>query len=777
MKKLLLVLCALLTGVGVWAEDVKIANTGDGLPSTFGSFNENVFTTNAASGLAGITVAGEAGLTIDEQVVNVANYGNCFKIVTAAAATDYKVTLTAPDGYIITGYSLGCSANTKNAVHTLTSEDGTVQVVASAPPYNNPTGPKAFEVAGLSAQSTYFTINTENSGNTLYLPTFTITVRSTTATYVNVTYELYEADGTTLVTSVTTEQVAGSDVDYPATFVNSYFDLSTTDVIGDEDCTIKVVRTLKDNTIVYPFTKLNNSKAYTLTTSRGSLGTNGTQLVSTNGTSFSASNFAIISYEDKYFLYSVADSKFVGNPTTIDGVADQAILTEDLSQVSPVSFALTTVPLYFMKMGSYGVNVNNSTRGAVVDSWVTVDAGNQYLIQEADDFDATAAVDALEEYFHPAAEIVFNEAIATLESIPFGTGLGQYSFTGDYAGYTNQAATIIAGLKSAGYSDENLAIAQGLLANYTLNMPSAGFYRIKGKTSGLYLAAGYASNNKFNMTDAIDGTTVFYFDGNVLVNFASGLANGMTASEWKWIWDLGNTASEVVFQDGLTLGGYAIQSGTANFYDNGDNTGSADRGSNVAISSSTNARYTNWSLEEVTTLPVSVSAAGYATLYAPVALAVAEGVTVYTISEVAEGSATLAEVEGTTIPAETAVILKAAAGTYNFAITEDVAAISGNLLEGVVAPQAWTNEFTLQTSDLGVGLFSKEVPYLAAFKAYLPANNAAGVKGILFDTETAVKSIEAAENTEKAIFDLSGRRVEKAVKGLYIVGGKKVIVK
>ena len=767
MKKLLLVLCALLTGVGVWAEVVKIANTGDGLPSTFGSFNENVFTTNAASGLAGVTVAGQTGLTINEQVVNVANYGNCFKIVTAAAATDYKVTLTAPDGYIITGYSLGCSANTMKAVHRLTSEDATVSVVASAPPYNDPIGPKAFEVAGLSAQSTYFTINTENQGNTLYIPTFTITVRSTTATYVNVTYELYEADGTTLVTSVTTEQVAGSDINVPSSWTsNTYFDYAITGAIGDEDCTIKVVRTLKDNTIVYPITNLSNTKCYTLTTERGSLGTNGTQMVSNFGTSYSVSNFAIISYEGSYYLYSVADSKFVSNKT-------QPTLTNDLSEVTALAFSLTSAPLYFMGMGSKGVNIASGYgTGIVVDNWTTRDAGNQYVIKEADDFDATAALAVLEEYFHPAAEVVFNEAIATLEAIPFGTGLGQYSLTGDYAGYTNQAATIIEGLKSQGYTADNLTIAQALLANYALNMPKAGFYRIKGKTSGLYLAAGYASNGKFNMTDATDGTTVFYYDGTTLVNVATGLANGMNKDTWAW----GTAASTVTFLDGYTNGGYAIYSTSAYFYDNGDNSASTDRGATVDLTS-VNTRYRSWSLEEVTTLPVSVSAAGYATLYAPVALAVAEGVTVYTISAVAEGKATLAEVEGTTIPAETAVILKAAAGTYNFAITEDVAAISGNLLEGVVAPQAWTNEFTLQTSEQGVGLFSKEVPYLAAFKAYLPANNAAGVKGILFDTETAVKSIEAAENTEKAIFDLSGRRVEKPVRGLYIVGGKKVIVK
>lgn len=46
-------------------------------------------------------------------------------------------------------------------------------------------------------------------------------------------------------------------------------------------------------------------------------------------------------------------------------------------------------------------------------------------------------------------------------------------------------------------------------------------------------------------------------------------------------------------------------------------------------------------------------------------------------------------------------------------------------------------------------------------------------------TEVAVKGIsaEGIQPTDNAIFDLSGRRVSKAVRGLYIIGGKKVVVK
>ncbi len=176
-QKLISLIFALVVSMGAWAIDVKIANTSSGLPTAagFGTFSGQVFTTAAGSGLAGVTVTAQSGVTIGEQFVNVANYGNCFKFVTAAANTDYKITMAAPDGYVIIGYSLGCSANTTNAKHTLTSEDGSVSIVADAPNRQG-NAPKLFNVMGLKAQSTYFTIRTANNGNTLYVPTFTITI-------------------------------------------------------------------------------------------------------------------------------------------------------------------------------------------------------------------------------------------------------------------------------------------------------------------------------------------------------------------------------------------------------------------------------------------------------------------------------------------------------------------------------------------------------------------------------------------------------------------------
>ena len=42
---------------------------------------------------------------------------------------------------------------------------------------------------------------------------------------------------------------------------------------------------------------------------------------------------------------------------------------------------------------------------------------------------------------------------------------------------------------------------------------------------------------------------------------------------------------------------------------------------------------------------------------------------------------------------------------------------------------------------------------------------------------TGIDQIATGADTTKSVYDLSGRRVNKAIKGIYIVNGKKVLVK
>ena len=70
-----------------------------------------------------------------------------------------------------------------------------------------------------------------------------------------------------------------------------------------------------------------------------------------------------------------------------------------------------------------------------------------------------------------------------------------------------------------------------------------------------------------------------------------------------------------------------------------------------------------------------------------------------------------------------------------------------------------------------------------AHKAYLKLaksvfGGSQAVNGFPFNgTTTGIEQIEAGADAKNLIYDLSGRRVNKAAKGIYILNGKKVLVK
>ena len=91
-------------------------------------------------------------------------------------------------------------------------------------------------------------------------------------TTINVTYALYDADGTDAISTVTKKQDANSEVNVPEEMTSSFaYDYATEGTIGEEDCTIKVVRTFKEG-VVHSLDDLSNEKAYTIRCDRGALG-------------------------------------------------------------------------------------------------------------------------------------------------------------------------------------------------------------------------------------------------------------------------------------------------------------------------------------------------------------------------------------------------------------------------------------------------------------------------------------------------------------------------
>ena len=227
---------------------------------------------------------------------------------------------------------------------------------------------------------------------------------------ITVTYQLVDAEGNVISTKEVVQKPY-SDVEIPASFTtgSKFFTYTAEGTIGEEDCTITVVRTLKAG-IVGTLADLSNDKAYTITCDRGTMLTNGTTIASTANSEYASAEpgqFALVNYEGSYFLYSVTDKMFVLN----NGYLSEKITNGafDALQMTP-----KTVP-YFMfyytvaEGTNYGVNTNGTGElgGIVINSWMTADPGNQYYMIEAADFDATAALATLESYFNPSFTVTY----------------------------------------------------------------------------------------------------------------------------------------------------------------------------------------------------------------------------------------------------------------------------------------------------------------------------------------------------------------------------------
>lgn len=197
-----------------------------------------------------------------------------------------------------------------------------------------------------------------------------------------------------------------------------------------------------------------------------------------------------------------------------------------------------------------------------------------------------------------------------------------------------------------------------------------------------------------------------------------------------------------------------------------------------------------WKFVEADDIEVAlntVESKSYATAYLPFGVSAVSGAKAYTAAEPANGQTVMTETEN--FAKETGVLLVSdeAADKAVLTIGDAEGATNTSALKGTLLAKDITDAQTKylvfgknKANETEVGFFepSTTVTSIPANRAFFTDAEVSAI-ALNFGNVTAVNNVVAGNaNANAPIFDLTGRRVVKAVKGgLYIQNGKKYIVK
>ncbi len=187
----------------------------------------------------------------------------------------------------------------------------------------------------------------------------------------------------------------------------------------------------------------------------------------------------------------------------------------------------------------------------------------------------------------------------------------------------------------------------------------------------------------------------------------------------------------------------------------------------------------------------TISSAGWSTYCSPYILDFSNTIgnleAAYIVTGGKNGVLKTTKVEGA-VPANTGLLLK---GTASASVNIPVAAmatatVTGNKLVGVTASGQTIDAgegYVLMASGNDAAFYKNKNNFtLSANSAYLPTsfdqNAPAHASYLLFDDMTGISQVAGSKvKTNGAVYNLNGQRVSQPVKGLYIIDGKKVVIK
>lgn len=432
----------------------------------------------------------------------------------------------------------------------------------------------------------------------------------------------------------------------------------------------------------------------------------------------------------------------------------------------------------------------------------------------------------VEPYVSPDSVNALKATIANIDKY-VGSGMGQYASTIDVPALHATSWSMINGTgeyATSALTNEQFVnqIAQydDVLSttNLTINQPTAGrVYRFKGKVSGKYMCAATATpsdDTMMTMTDdstqlgtlfilqtgeEIDGQTGFKFLSYNTGYYTKNTHNNGALSA------AANSVKVYASETAANLGFYTLKANrTGNTVEESKGTYLYDYGTKASPVVDRNGNYAanncDWTIEEVTELPISVTT-GYSrlgTIVSPVSLNADNSKLKFYTGSINGDYLHLTEFTGGVIPAGVPFLIEYQSGDQTngcslLEVNGSEATLDGGVenalrggLETVATPTDIGTIYTIQKTgsapETDTQVFRRYTgDTVKGCRAYLPLPTGSNIKGMVFDdgTTTEIETLvePAAPVTPAACYDLSGRRVAKAAKGLYIRDGKKIYVK
>lgn len=474
--------------------------------------------------------------------------------------------------------------------------------------------------------------------------------------------------------------------------------------------------------------------------------------------------------EGGFALYNLGREKYISG---VDALGDETVLTFD---------NLTTPGDFNIKKGSDVFHALYHNGGAGNEGDITSWGGNSgtassWMLRRVED------IEALKPAFAAEARKPIMAAIAKVDvSALDGVNPGQIADPQALDEVKNLVTTSTANA-NAETNVKALLDMEGtfktasaaLLTQHCNKIDTKKYYRIKNKKYGHYIGWKEGTSNTVKMNDddkaAVDQLWQFVESNGKFkllnVNAGTYLANVAGGK--------GNTTS-------LNAGGadYTVSVSDAPAFEILDGGKPVQEESNQNLNwwydSDGNAK---WYLIEATDIEVALNAAGtksYATTYLPFSVSAAKGAELYT-GEL-DGNFMKLTKSHTGVAAEQGIVLVGESSATKAVLTIGEGTATGKGLEGTLTPKAVEAKSVLTLGKSGdeVGFFAFTGTQIGANKAYVEKTAGASAVMINFGEVTGIENAVAPEAANAPLYDLSGRRVVKAVKGgLYIQNGKKFI--